>query len=99
MNERGKSDSPIGPEKLPNKGGGALRPAEEVEERGLAKGNPVQQTRSRTQSRKDLQRALERIRLAALRHLFPGATFARLYPRQEPSAVVPHAGICPGGAG
>ena len=24
---------------------------------------------------------------------------ARLYLRQEPSAVVPHAGICPGGAG
>ena len=73
MNERGKSDSPIGPEKLPNKGCGALRPAEEVEGRGLAKGNPVQQTRSRTrtQSRKDLQRALERIRQAALRHPFP----------------------------
>ena len=28
-----------------------------------------------------------------------GATTARLYPRQEPSAVVPHAGICAGGAG
>jgi RNA-directed DNA polymerase len=36
-----------------------------VEGRGLATGNPIQQTRSRTQSRKDLQRALERIRQAA----------------------------------
>jgi hypothetical protein len=90
MNERGKSDSPILPGKLPNKGGGAPQPAEGVEGRGLATGNPIQRTRSRTQSRKDLQRALERIRQAAL---------ARLYPRQEPSAVVPHAGICPRGAG
>jgi hypothetical protein len=41
MNKRGKSDSPIVPEKLPNKGSGAPRPAEEVEERGLAKGNAL----------------------------------------------------------
>src|SRR5262245_18072706 len=27
------------------------------------------------------------------------ATFARYDPRQEPGAVVPHAGICAGGAG
>ncbi|NIS81935.1 MAG: group II intron reverse transcriptase/maturase [Anaerolineales bacterium] len=65
MNERGKSDSPIVPGKLPNKGCGAPRPAEGVEGRGLAEGNPIRQTRSRTQSRKDLQRALERIRQAA----------------------------------
>jgi group II intron reverse transcriptase/maturase len=64
-NERRKSDSPILPEKLPNKGWGAPQPAEGVEGRGLAKGNPVQQTRSRTQSRKGLQQALERIRQAA----------------------------------
>jgi hypothetical protein len=74
MNERGKSDSPILPGKLPNKGWGAPQSAEGVEGRGLAKGNPVQQTRSRTQSRKDLQQALERIRQAV-------ATPARLYPR------------------
>ena len=65
MNERGKSDSLIVPGKLPNKGRGALRPAEEVEGRGLAKGNPIQQNRSRTQRRQDLQQALERIRQAA----------------------------------
>jgi hypothetical protein len=39
MNERGKSDSLIVPEKLPNKGCGAPRPAEGVEGRGLAEGN------------------------------------------------------------
>ena len=65
MNERGKSDSPILPEKLPNNDWGAPQSAEGVEGRGLAKGNPVQQTRPRTQSRKDLQQALERIRQAA----------------------------------
>ena len=87
MNGRGKSDSPIVPGKLPNKGRGALRFAEEVEGRGLAEGNLFQQPRFRTQSRSDLQNALRRIRQATARH----------YPRQEPSAVVPHAGICPGG--
>jgi group II intron reverse transcriptase/maturase len=65
MNERGKSDSLIVPGKLPNKGCGALRPAEGVEGRGLAEGNLFQQTRSRTQSRRDLQHALGRIRQAA----------------------------------
>ena len=64
MNGRGKSDSPILPGKHLNKGCGALQPAEGVEGRGLAKGNPIQQTRSRTQSRKDLQHAVERIRQA-----------------------------------
>ena len=65
MNERGKSDSSILPVKLPNKGCGAPQPAEEVEGRGLAKGNPGQQTRFRTQGRSDLQHALVRIRQAA----------------------------------
>ena len=67
MNGRGKSDSPIVPGKLPNKGRGALRFTEGVEGRGLAKGNPIQQTRSRTQRRKDLQHAVERIRQAEQR--------------------------------
>ena len=64
MNGRGKSDSSIVPGKLPNKGRGALRFAEGVEGRGLAEGSPIQQTRSRTQSRKDLQHAVERTRQA-----------------------------------
>jgi group II intron reverse transcriptase/maturase len=38
-----------------------------VEGRGRAKGNPSQQTKSRTQNRNDLQRALERVRQAARR--------------------------------
>jgi hypothetical protein len=66
MNGRGKSDSPIVPGKLPNKGRGALRSAEGVEGRGLAKGNLFQQPRFRTQGRSDLQNALRRIRQAAL---------------------------------
>jgi hypothetical protein len=78
MNERGKSDSLIVPGKLPNKGCGALRPAEEVEGRGLAKGNPDQQTRSRTQSLRDLQHALERIRwtICGLRVITRGRSHA-----------------------
>jgi len=67
MKERGKSDSPIVPGKLPNKGRGALRFAEGVEGRGLAEGNLFQQPRFRTQSRSDLQNALRRIRQAAQR--------------------------------
>ena len=65
MDERGKSDSPIVPGKAPNKGRGAPGPAEAVEGRGLAKGNPGQQTRFRTQGRADLQHALVRIRQVA----------------------------------
>ena len=30
-------------------------------------------------------------------HPFPEARFAAIHPRQEPSAVIPHAGICAGG--
>ena len=67
MNGCGKSDSLIVPKKLLNKGSSALRPAEGVEGRGLAKGNPNRQTRFRTQGRGDLQHALVRIRQAARR--------------------------------
>jgi group II intron reverse transcriptase/maturase len=66
MNVRGKSDSFVVPEKPTNKETGAPVSAETVEERGLAKGNSGQQTRSRTQGRKEaLQQALERVRKAA----------------------------------
>ena len=67
MNGSGKSDSPIVPEKPSNKGRGALRPAEGVEGRGLAKGNSTQSTRSRTQRRNDLSCGLDRVRQAARR--------------------------------
>ena len=63
MNERGKSDRPIVPGKSLNKAGQPA--AEEMEGRGLTKGNPQQQNASRTLSRNDAPSALERIRQAA----------------------------------
>ena len=51
MNGHGKSDRPIVPRKPPNKDRGAPRSAEEAEGRGLAKGNPDRQNRSRAQDR------------------------------------------------
>lgn len=63
MNGYGKSDSPIVPEKLPNKA--RKRAAEAMEGRGLAKGNPLKRNASRTQSRSDAPSALERVRRAA----------------------------------
>jgi len=47
----GKSDRPIVPGKLPNNGNGAPVLAEEVEGRGLTKGNSLQWNRFRTQRR------------------------------------------------
>jgi retron-type reverse transcriptase len=63
MNEHGKSDRPVVPEKSPNKSGQPR--AEEMEGRGLTKGKPFQQNASRTPSRIDAPNALERIRQAA----------------------------------
>ena len=63
MNGSRKSDSFVVPEKPPNKGSGAPRPAEGVEGRRLTKGNPVQQNRRRTQGRGSLHNALDRIRI------------------------------------
>ena len=77
MNERGKSDSSIVPGKLPNKGCGAPKPAEEVEERGLAKGNAREQSRLRTQGRESLNQALARIRQATRQK--PGARLTALW--------------------
>ena len=101
MNARGKSDRPIVPEKFPNKGSGAPRLADGMEERGLAKGNPRQRTRCRTQSRLDLQCALAWVRQAACKDKTPlsEATPVRHHLRQEPSAGILHAVICAGGAG
>jgi RNA-directed DNA polymerase len=65
MNGHGKSDRPTVPMKSPNKAG---RPAaEEMEGRGLAKGNPSQQNALRTPSRPGAPSALERVRQAARR--------------------------------
>src|SRR5258708_28492921 len=62
-NGPGKSDSPVVPEKSPNKAGQPV--AEGMEGRGLAKGNLPQQNASRTPSRKDASSAQERVRQAA----------------------------------
>jgi RNA-directed DNA polymerase len=67
MHSDGKSDRPIVPEKPPNKGAGAPASAEEVEGRGLAKGNPSQQTKDRAQDRAFLQQEVARIRQLAHR--------------------------------
>ncbi len=63
MDERGKSDRPVVPEKSPNKAGPPA--AEAMEGRGLAKGNLLEQNASRTPSRSDAPSALERVRQAA----------------------------------
>ena len=65
MNEHRKSDGPAVPLKSPNKAGQLA--AEEAEGRGPAKGNPLKQNASRTQSRQGAPSALERVRLAAAR--------------------------------
>ena len=65
MNDGGKSDKPVVPRNPSNKGDGQPRPAERAEGRGLAKGNPGEQTRFWTQGQMDLQHALDRVRNAA----------------------------------
>lgn len=45
MNDGGKSDKPIVPEKVANKGRRRTRSAERMEERGLAKGEPEEPIR------------------------------------------------------
>ena len=63
MNEHGKSDNCIVPEKSSNKA--SLEVAEATEERRLAKGNLSEQNTLRTQRRAGVQSALRRIRQVA----------------------------------
>jgi group II intron reverse transcriptase/maturase len=63
MHERGKSDSPVVPAKLPNNAG--LPAAEAVEERGLAKGNTASKTRPGRRAGQDASSALDRVRQVA----------------------------------
>ena len=65
MHERGKSDSPIVPVKLPNKAARAA--AEAVEERGLAKGNTTRPTRPGPSAGPDMSSGLDRVREVARR--------------------------------
>jgi RNA-directed DNA polymerase len=87
-NGPGKSDRPTVPEKSPNNAGQPA--AEGMEGRGLAKGNLPQQNASRTPSREDALRALERVRQAAakdkqlrftslLHHIYNPETLSRAY--------------------
>jgi hypothetical protein len=101
MNGHGESDRVVVPEKPPNKEEKAGEvpvdeSAEEVEERTLAKENSRQQNTHRTQGRESVRSALARVRRAAEEDLSFSAA-RRHHPRQEPSAVVPLAGICAGG--
>lgn len=65
MDDRGKSDRSVVPEKPPNKVEGTA--AEAVEGRGLAKGNSRECNALRTQSRGGVPSALERVRQVARR--------------------------------
>ena len=65
MNGPGQSDRPVVPTKSPNNARASA--AEEMEGRGLAKGNPSQQNAPRTPSRDGALSALERVRQAAER--------------------------------
>jgi RNA-directed DNA polymerase len=63
MNGRGKSDSPVVPEKPPNNAGGTA--AEGAEGRELAKGNLLEPNVSRAQNRQGATSGVERVRQAA----------------------------------
>jgi hypothetical protein len=70
MNEPRQSDKPIVATKSLNNTG-VKADAEEMEPRGLAKGNSAKQSVDRIQCRESMQRALERVRQAALREVKP----------------------------
>ena len=84
-----QSDSSIVPAKSVNKEANAS--AESMEGRDGAKGNTSPQNTPRTQSRTGVPQVLGRVRRSAQRAL------GRQNPRQEPSALAAHAGICAGG--
>ena len=63
MDQRGKSDSPVVPAKLPNNAGQPA--AEAVEERGLAKGNAASKTRPGHSAGQGAPSALDRVRRIA----------------------------------
>ena len=100
MDEQEESDGLIVPRKRPNKDG-TQRSAEVVEGRGPAEGNQSMQTTGRAQYRH------KRCTGASAGRAPPQGPLARRTApavrrddlRQEPSAVVPHAGICAGGPG
>jgi RNA-directed DNA polymerase len=96
MNRLEESDRPVVSMKRPNKAG---RPAaEDVERRGLVKGNSLQRDRLRIQGRVRVKQALERIRQAAerekggkltalLHHIYSVDTLREAYYRLEREAA------------
>ncbi|MFD2271862.1 reverse transcriptase domain-containing protein [Undibacterium arcticum] len=78
-----KSDTPVVPEKLPNKG---IGPAEAVEESGVAKGNADEPPASRTQSRINVSMGLEGVRQRA--RADKRARFTSLLHHVTPSLLV-----------
>jgi len=96
MNERGKSDGSVVPEKPSNKAGRAA--AEEVEGRGPVKGNSSKSSAYRTQGRGNARPALERVRQAAgrdrrqkftalLHHVYDVEQLRRAYLGVNPKAA------------
>ena len=88
MNDGGKSDRSIVPEKLPNKADNDA--AEVAEERDRAKGNPAKRDKPWTLSQAGLPSALERVGQAArqdrklrftalLHHIYDGDRLRRAY--------------------
>jgi hypothetical protein len=94
MHDGGQSDGPVVPEKPPNNARGGA--AEAVEGRGPAKENAASATRPGLSAGVSVPNGLDRVRQAAQKDREAQFT-ALLHHRQEPSAVVPHAGICAGG--
>jgi len=93
MNDRGKSDRSIVPEKLPNNADSHA--AEVAEERGRAKGNPPKHDKRWTPSQASLPIGLERVRLACI-HILVRALVVDL--RQEPNMGNLYVRIRAGGA-
>ena len=91
MHGRGESDSAIVAAKPTNKAERSA--AEPVEPRAETKGNANQQSTGRTQSRKIVSHALERIR-----HLARISRSAVTHPRWEPYARIGPVRIYAGGA-
>lgn len=98
INATQKSDTPIVPGKPPNKG----KPAEVVEERGVAKGNVEEAPADRGQNRTPASKGLQGIREAArkdkrmrftslLHHITPTLLFESFYALKQDAA----AGVTP----
>src|SRR5678815_2193465 len=97
MNDDGKSDRSVVPEKQPNKADNHA--AEAVEERDRAKGNPAKRDKPWTLSQPGLPSALARVGGAARRtttRSSPSCAQA-VDPRQEPDMGNLYVRICAGG--